>query len=147
MTALMVFTVTVAAVCGAIDARTGLIPDRITLPSLVLAVLVGATSRTGASVVLGAILACLPLVLLLLVTRGRGIGWGDVKLAALIGAGLGPPAGLIAVGCAFVIGGAVAAWLLAVRRARRGDTIAFGPYLASGAAVLLIGSARGCQLP
>ena len=55
-----------------------------------------------------------------------------MKLGTAIGIGFGPVAGLVALGAAFVLGGAYASWLLATRRARRGDAIRFGPFLAAG---------------
>ncbi|MDQ6943875.1 MAG: prepilin peptidase, partial [Candidatus Eremiobacteraeota bacterium] len=72
------------------------------------------------------------LLTLHVLTRGRGLGLGDVKLGTAIGAGFGPAAGLVALGAAFVLGGAFASWLLLTGRARRGDAIRFGPFLAAG---------------
>lgn len=74
-------------------------------------------------------------------TRGRGMGLGDVKLSPVLGAivgwmGVGASAsGLLA---AFVIGGVVAAGLMASGRARRGTAVAFGPFLIVGAAIGLL---------
>jgi len=67
-----------------------------------------------------------------LTTRGRGVGLGDVKLAALIGGGLGVRIGAIAVGAAFVAGAIVAVGGLVSGRVSRGDSVDFGPYLAIG---------------
>jgi leader peptidase (prepilin peptidase) / N-methyltransferase len=122
-------------VAAAVDARTGLIPDAVTrttaLAALGCAVAAGVAPVAcgGAYAVGGALLA------LHLLTRGRGLGLGDVKLGTAIGAGFGPAAGTVALGAAFVLGGAYAGWLLITRRARRGDTIRFGPFLAAGTVV------------
>jgi prepilin signal peptidase PulO-like enzyme (type II secretory pathway) len=126
-----------AALCGSsaaaiIDLRTGYIPDAVTrttaLVALTLAALGGdaPAACSGAWSVGGALLG------LHLLTRGRGIGLGDVKLGSAIGAGLGAGAGLAALAAAFVSGAVYAAWLLIARRARRGDEIRFGPFLAAG---------------
>jgi leader peptidase (prepilin peptidase) / N-methyltransferase len=122
-----------------IDARTGLLPDSVTrttaCAALALAAADGAAlaAASGACVVGGALLA------LHLGSRGRGLGLGDVKLGVAIGTGLGPPAGALALGAAFVLGATYALALLATGRAQRGDAIAFGPFLAAGsfAAALL----------
>jgi leader peptidase (prepilin peptidase) / N-methyltransferase len=122
-------------VAAVVDARTGLIPDALTrttaLAALGCAVANGSVPLAcgGAYTVGGALLA------LHLLTRGRGLGLGDVKLGTAIGVGLGPGAGLVALGGAFVLGGAYASWLLLARRARRGDAVRFGPFLAAGTLV------------
>jgi prepilin signal peptidase PulO-like enzyme (type II secretory pathway) len=60
------------------------------------------------------------------------MGWGDVKLAALGGAVLGGETALLA----FAVG-AVVAVLVAYRRGRQRQVIAFAPYLAAAIAVAL----------
>ncbi len=65
-----------------------------------------------------------------------GFGFGDVKLAFLLGLYLGHRSwAALAVGvfAAFLVGGVVAVGLLAARRARRGDAIAFGPAMIAAA--------------
>jgi leader peptidase (prepilin peptidase) / N-methyltransferase len=75
--------------------------------------------------------------LLLVAVLSRGMGMGDVKLAALIGAVLGA-LGLryvgVAAGAAILLGGLGAIVALAIGRDRR-SAIPFGPYLAAGAVV------------
>ncbi len=126
-------------VAAVVDARTGFIPDALTRTTAVAAVGfayangVAPLACGGAYAVGGALLA------LHVLTRGRGLGLGDVKLGTAIGAGFGPGPGLVALGAAFVLGGAYASWLLLTHRARHGDSIRFGPFLAAGtlAAVLV----------
>jgi leader peptidase (prepilin peptidase)/N-methyltransferase len=92
---------------------------------------------------LGAVAVGGSLLLLYAITRGRGLGLGDVKLAAVIGIGFGPAVGLAALGVAFVAGGIYASWLLATKRADRRDPLPFGPFLAAGtvvAALIVSGS-------
>jgi len=73
-------------------------------------------------------------------TRGQGMGFGDVKLAVLLGMGLGVNQGLGALFLAFTAGGTVAAWLLFSGRAKVGARIAFGPFLiAAYIATLFVG--------
>ena len=119
-------------VAAIIDVRTGLIPDMLTRTTAFAAL--GCTIANGiVPIACGGAYACGGALLALhLLTRGRGIGLGDVKLGTAIGIGFGPVAGLVALGAAFVLGGAYASWLLVTRRARRGDAIRFGPFLAAG---------------
>jgi leader peptidase (prepilin peptidase)/N-methyltransferase len=115
-----------------VDARTGFIPDTITRTTA-LAALGWALAHGNAPVACGGAYAVGGSLLALhVLTHGRGLGLGDVKLGTAIGAGFGPYAGIVALGTAFVLGGAYATWLLLTRRAVRGDAIRFGPFLAAG---------------
>jgi leader peptidase (prepilin peptidase)/N-methyltransferase len=73
----------------------------------------------------------------------RGIGAGDVRLAAVLAMFLGYLGAIyvfqgLALG--FIIGGVVALLLLITRKASRKTRIAFGPYICIGAmAVVLFG--------
>ena len=71
----------------------------------------------------------------------RGIGAGDVRLAAVVAMFLGYlGAQYVFQGLAlgFILGGVVALLLLIGRKANRSTRIAFGPYLAAGAVVTVI---------
>ncbi len=119
-------------VAAVVDARTGLIPDTLTRTTALAALACtippgGAPFACGGAYAVGGALLALHLL-----TGGRGLGLGDVKLGTAIGIGFGPIAGLLALGTAFVLGGAYAGWLLLARRARRGDAVRFGPFLAAG---------------
>jgi leader peptidase (prepilin peptidase)/N-methyltransferase len=126
---------------AAVDARTGYIPDVITRATALGALAFAAASGAALHACAGAFAVGGSLLAIHLLTRGRGLGLGDVKLGTAIGAGFGPAAGLIALGAAFIAGGAYASWLLATRRARRGDAIRFGPFLAAGTLAAALGFA------
>ena len=80
------------------------------------------------------------LLLPVIVFRG-GIGWGDVKMAGLIGLATGSPIVFIAIISSIIAGGLIAGILLLLSVKKRGDTIPFGPFLCLGAmAGLLWGS-------
>ena len=130
-----------ATAAGLVDARTGFIPDRITRVTAVAAAACAVPHGEAVAALGGALLAGGVPALLFVATRGRGLGLGDVKLAAAIGAGFGPLAGIGALGTAFVLGGAFGSWLLLSGRARRGDALRFGPFLAAGAILTLASSA------
>ncbi len=72
----------------------------------------------------------------------RGIGAGDVRLAAVVAMFLGYlGAQYVFQGLAlgFIIGGVFALLLLITRKANRNTRIAFGPYICIGAMVVLFG--------
>jgi leader peptidase (prepilin peptidase) / N-methyltransferase len=134
--ATLLATVLLAAVH---DARTGLIPDRLSLGGFFLICALSSLEGVLPAAILGAGSAAAPMLALHLITRGRGLGFGDVKLALPIGAALFEPAGLSALGCAFVIGAVAGIALLFLSRAKPRSEIAFAPYLAAGTIIATIG--------
>jgi leader peptidase (prepilin peptidase)/N-methyltransferase len=130
--AILLLAVVSLAACAAIDCRTGLIPDMFTLGPLIL-VLSFAALRHEWAPILGALFAFVPFAAIAAISRGRGMGWGDVKLATLGGALVGMSGITLAVAMA-------SAWvfLSGAFRGRPRRPIAFGPYL-----VVSIGAAVG----
>jgi len=126
------------------DLKHRLILNRITYPSIVVALAVAQFSP-GLTLV-HALIGCAGVALFFLflnvVSRG-GIGLGDAKLGALVGAvtGAGPdPAHLgaaYAVVYGIFLGGAVALLLLITRVRGPKDPIPYGPFLCAGAAIIL----------
>ncbi len=79
---------------------------------------------------------------LVLITRGRGMGVGDVKLAFLMGLLLGWPNILIALLLAFSGGALIGLGLIAAKQKTLKSQIPFGPFLISGTlAAFFFGSA------
>jgi leader peptidase (prepilin peptidase)/N-methyltransferase len=119
------------------DVAAGYVFDVVTLPSLAAAFLMAAIEGRAAQVFGGALCVSSALLLLYGLSRGRGIGLGDAKLAACAGALLGITDGFIALGIAFVLGGIYAAILLLGKRAERKQSVAFAPYIAAGVFAVL----------
>jgi leader peptidase (prepilin peptidase) / N-methyltransferase len=74
--------------------------------------------------------------LIIILSRG-GMGWGDAKLAGLIGAITGYLVPL-AIFLAVIIGGLLAIILLAFKLKKRKEGIPFGPFLAMGAVITIL---------
>lgn len=85
-----------------------------------------------------AVCACLFFLLLYLGTKGRGIGFGDVKFAIPMGLILGYPGILVGLFLSFVIGGVTGIVLLIVGKKKFGQTVAFGPFLITGLVISLL---------
>jgi leader peptidase (prepilin peptidase) / N-methyltransferase len=124
-------------IAATVDLRCGYVFDPFVAFAL-FTVLVAATACgllgeavSGAAATSGILLVvrCLSL--------GRGLGLGDVKLGALVGAGLGAVDGLFAVGTSFVLGAASAPWLIAFRKFGPRAPVPFVPYLLAGTLVVL----------
>lgn len=84
---------------------------------------------------LGAGLFFLSLVLL---TKRKGMGWGDVELAVLMGLILGFPKILIALFFSFLTGALLGVILIIEGRKKLKSKIAFGPFLIAGLIFSLI---------
>jgi prepilin signal peptidase PulO-like enzyme (type II secretory pathway) len=67
-----------------------------------------------------------------LLTKGRGMGMGDVKLAPPLGLLLGWPDAIAAFMAAFITGAAVGVAAIFARRKTMQSAIPFGPFLALG---------------
>ncbi len=123
----------------AIDAEFQLLPDWITLPTLAagLALSFVSSTRTPLAAALGAALGGggLWLVALLYrqITGQEGMGLGDVKMLAMIGAFLGPAGVLVTLLLSSVSGSMVGLSLIAARRGDRRMRLPFGVFLAVGA--------------
>ncbi|MBP9814637.1 prepilin peptidase [Candidatus Woesebacteria bacterium] len=72
------------------------------------------------------------------ITRGKGMGFGDVKLAGVLGLFLGFPDTILAFYIAFLTGAVVGVILILGRRAGMKTKIAFGPFLIFGAIATLL---------
>ncbi len=120
-----------------IDLDTFFLPDNITLPLVwagLLAHLLGLFPEvTLAQAVIGAIVGYLALWsvfwLFKLATGTEGMGYGDFKLLAAIGAWLGWQALPLVILLSSIVGALVGAGLIIARRQGREVPIPFGPYL------------------
>ncbi|OGM91049.1 hypothetical protein A3A20_00435 [Candidatus Wolfebacteria bacterium RIFCSPLOWO2_01_FULL_45_19] len=82
--------------------------------------------------------------LIIYLTKGAGMGFGDLKLAAVLGIALGWPDVFFAIIFAFLIGGAVSipllfggpSTLLGINKKTMKSALPFGPFLAFGTALL-----------
>lgn len=88
--------------------------------------------------VLTGALASLFFAVLIIITRGKGMGWGDVKFVLFLGLALGFPNGVVAVFLAFLSGAIFSLVLLALGKKHFGQTIPFGPFLSLGAFIALL---------
>ena len=120
---------------AAYDARHLIIPDW-SLVALLVWVLAGKLIFERGTIVLsvlaGIILASF-FLFIFVVSRGRWLGGGDVKLAAALGFWVAWPKIIVLLGAAYLAGGLVSGLLLVSGRAGPKHRIAFGPFLLFGA--------------
>jgi len=88
--------------------------------------------------ILSGLCAALFLLLTHLITKGKGMGLGDVKLVLAVGLILGWPGTLVWMYAAFLIGAVTGLILILVGKAKFRVPIAFGPFLALAFLVALL---------
>lgn len=126
-----------------IDWDTTLLPDSLTFPLAwmgLLASTLGLTEISASEAIWGAALGYGFLWLVStgfeLVTGKVGMGGGDLKLLAAIGAWLGPTSSLTVVLIASMLGAVIGLALKSKNRLREGTYVPFGPFLSCAAIVL-----------
>ncbi|MCK9380810.1 MAG: A24 family peptidase [Sulfuritalea sp.] len=139
----MVFVAALIALTS-IDFDTQLLPDDITLPLLWLGLALNAFSvyTDLKSAVIGAMAGYLSLWCVYwsfkLITGKEGMGYGDFKLLAALGAWLGWQMLPLAILVSSLVGAAVGVALMVFARHGRNVPIPFGPYLAAAGAIALV---------
>ena len=130
---------TALLIVSCIDLAHTIIPDAITLPGMVLGVIISSWltpvgfQNALVGLLLGGGLFLLIAVLSVVILHRDGMGGGDIKLIAMIGAFLGWHAVLVTVLLGAVSGAVVGVSLMALQRKRRYEALPFGPFLALGA--------------
>ena len=121
-----------------IDLSHQIVPDRITLPGMVIGILAAATVLPAGllNALIGILLGGGLFYLVAVLSRG-GMGGGDIKLIAMIGAFLGWRDVLLTIFIAALAGSIVGLYLMIVLGKGRKYPVPFGPFLALGAVVSL----------
>lgn len=126
------------------DIEHGLLPNRIVYPAIAIALTLALISQflrlprfpdlkdAAIGGAIGFVFLLIPAII------SRGMGWGDVKLAAFIGLATGFPLVLLALFISIVSGGLTAGILLLLKIKGRKDAIPFGPFLSLGTVVTLL---------
>lgn len=131
-------------VIAIIDARTMEIPNGLVLFIGVLAVIrtlltvfvYDADKSVSLDLVLGFAIMGTVFLLILLISGGRAMGGGDVKLMYVIGLFLGLKLTILGLALGCIIGSVIHLTLMALKKA--GRQLAFGPYLSTGFAIAAI---------
>jgi leader peptidase (prepilin peptidase)/N-methyltransferase len=145
--AIALFYISLFMVILVIDLEHGLILNKIVYPALLVALLLSIFFSLFLPQIeivpeikqaaIGGGIGFIVFLLVVIVSRG-GMGWGDVKLAALIGLVTGFPLIIIALLMGIILGGLVAVLLLALKIRKRKEAIPFGPFLAVATIVTLL---------
>lgn len=116
------------------DLKHGIIPDKIVFPLSTLSLIYSFYRGNIVVDLLSGVIAFSVFLLIYLLTRGRGMGFGDVKLVFLLGLALGFPKIVFSLYLSFLTGALVSIILILWGRKKFAkDTIPFGPFLVFGA--------------
>jgi len=118
--------------CAFIDLDEGIIPDAITIPGVILGLAVSFFTLGFFPALWGALAFGGTLFLVAVISKG-GMGGGDVKLAAVIGAFTGLPGAVITLLLSSFLGAVFGITLMVMGRAGRKTPVKFGPFLAVAA--------------
>jgi leader peptidase (prepilin peptidase) / N-methyltransferase len=133
---------TALALIIVLDLRTKVIPDIVTFPGIMYALVVAAfmESVSFGGAVLGAVAGGGIVLLLAVVSRGA-VGGGDIKLMGMLGAAIGWKGALALLAYSQVAAALVALTLLIARRARSHDLFPVGAIISLFGTVMLVGGA------
>lgn len=147
------FFMSICLIIALTDLRTQMIPDKITIPAMI-AFLLAASFRTSAipqpfSVTMKltlwvnllvnsliGVVACGGFLWLLAELSGGKMGGGDIKFMAAVGAYMGWYSGMMVLLLGSIFGIIVTYTLIMLGKAKKGQLIPFGPYLAAAGIIL-----------
>jgi len=118
------------------DLKYYLIPDKIIYPAIAVTFLYQLFRISDFKLLVNPLLSALPASLffltIVLVSRGKWMGVGDIKLAFFIGLFLGWPNILVALFLAFFIGAIIGVGLIVTGKKTLKSEVPFGPFLVAG---------------
>ena len=121
------------------DLKYYLILDKIVWPALIVGLVINLFIGPNLfDLVLGICLGTGFFLMQYIISNGKWVGLGDVKLGALIGVMLGWKLTLLTFVIAYIIGGLVAMVLLISRQKKFGDVLPMGTFLSLAAIIVLL---------
>jgi prepilin signal peptidase PulO-like enzyme (type II secretory pathway) len=138
-TILVFIVVCLLIILAGIDWHSYILPDTyvLSVSGIVMLLLLLRNQLFDLSWISGATLGASFLGMLWLMTRGHGIGLGDVKLLIPLGALFGGRGVAALLWLSFMIGGIVAIYLVLMRRTKLKAAVPFGPLLVAVALLLV----------
>ncbi len=120
------------------DLRWYVIVDEISLPAIVIILLINlALGMSWTALLSSAIIGSGFFALQYVISHGRWVGSGDIRLGALMGVALGWPKILVALMLAYLAGAFIGVFLIAFKKKHLKSAIPFGVFLAPATLVAL----------
>ncbi len=114
------------------DLKRYIIPDKLVFSAIGIALLFDILSGSLFNFLIAGLVASGFFFLLWLISRGRWLGFGDVKLSLFMGLFLGWPNILVALFFAFVSGSVIGLALIVSKKKKLKSQVPFGPFLIAG---------------
>ena len=137
------FLISILIVVAVVDFKYSLVPTTLVFAASLVSLFYNyffITSGQFVQSVAAAFGAAIFFLIIVLLTRGRGMGEGDVVLGFLIGMVLGLKESILAIFLAFLIGAVISLFLIALGKKHFGQTIPFAPFLVLGLLISLFWS-------
>src|SRR3989339_522299 len=132
------FIISVMTIIFIYDLKWYLILDIVTLPACaIIFALNFATGQNWQNLLISGIIGASFFLIQFVVSRGKWIGGGDIRLGLLMGLTLGWPMVLVAIFLAYIIGSIVGIFLLLTKKKSLGSQIPLGIFLAPATIIVL----------
>jgi len=129
------FLISILIVVAVVDFKFSLVPTTLVFLASLLALFYNyffLTSGQFVQSVAAAFGTAVFFLVIVILTRGRGMGEGDVVLGFLIGMVLGLKESVLAIFLAFLIGAIISLFLITLGKKHFGQTVPFAPFLSLG---------------
>ena len=121
------------------DLRWSLILDKVTIPAMAVALVINLyLGLDWRLLLLGGLIGLAFFALQFIISKGKWLGGGDLRLGLLMGLMLGWPQVLAAILLAYVIGALTAIPLLIMKKKNMNSEIALGTFLTLGTLIMLL---------
>jgi leader peptidase (prepilin peptidase) / N-methyltransferase len=133
------FVVSALVLIFVFDYRAYIIPDRLTIPAIIAVFICNVVLGVPlAFMLLGGLLLGSFFAIQFLVSQGKWVGGGDIRMGVLMGMLLGPWLGLVALLISYVLGSAVGLFLIASKRRSLNSHVPFGTFMAVATLVTML---------
>ncbi|MCK5332829.1 prepilin peptidase [Candidatus Parcubacteria bacterium] len=128
------FIISVLIIVAVFDLRHYIIPDKVIYPAIIVAIFFDWLFLNSVFIdhLLAAIVSFGFFLMIIILTKGQGMGGGDAKLAFLMGLLLGWPLVILAILLAFILGSIIGVALIFMKKKKAKSMIPFGPFLVLG---------------
>lgn len=121
------------------DYRASIIPDRITIPAMLVAILCNVVLGVPVvTILLGGLLLGGFFAVQFLISKGKWVGGGDIRMGMLMGFLLGPWLGVEALLMAYIAGAVAGVFLLLSKKRDMSSHVPFGTFMAMGTVVTML---------
>ncbi len=132
------FFISVMIVVFIYDLRWYLILDRVVLPAAILMLIFNLYLGTNwQNLLVSGIIGSSFFLIQFVISKGKWIGGGDIRLGLLMGFGLGWPKIVLAIFLAYLIGSIIGIFLMAAKKKKWGSQIPLGTFLSVAAIITL----------